>query len=413
MEDVDEGNLFSDNATKSDPSARTVSVSEEYTFLDVDDDGIAELIKTIRVGRNLLLNETVEVRPYYGWSAVMVPHRLHGMSAADLVMDIQLLRSKFFRNILDNQFLQNNGRYTVIDGQVNLDDIMESTPHGIVRQNFDGAVGVLPTPQLGPDAFNMLSYTDQLQERRAGVSERSAGLDPKAFNSNTTLGNTEIIMAAAEQKVELIARIFAECGLKELFMGLQRLGSFEKPGVKIRTNNGSFIPINPEEWRERTDMTVTVGIGNGSKNQQVSQIGAIAATQQAVVSGGGLGTLVTPTNVYNLAIEQSKAVGRKDGSQFFTKPESDEIDKGPSVEEQIKLAELKNDEVKIQIEAKEIQERLELSAAEQILNEQRLEFEKEELAFKIRQHEDENEFKILEAQIEINQQRAAKLGDER
>lgn len=395
------------------PAAREVEVAEEYMFVDADGDGLTELVKTVRVGHTLLFKEVATARPYFGWSSVIVPHRVHGMAAADPIMALQHLRSRLIRNILDNQWLQNNGRYAVVDGEVNMDDLLVSSAHGVVRENFAGAVRELPTPELGRGSFEVLGYTDTLIERRSGVSDRTTGIDPKQFNSNTAATTADLVMSAAEQKLRLIARIFAECGLKELFMGIHRIGMmFEKPGVKMRNNDGKFIELNPEQWKDRTDMTVTVGIGNSSKTQQAMIMGQLLQTQQAVVSGGGLGTLITPTNVYNLAIDQAKALGRKDASRYFTKPESDDIpDQGPSIEDQVKISELqlKQEEAAAKIETDKIQ--LELDAAELVLKEERLEFEKAELAFKQQQHEDENEFKLLEAQLEIRQG-PTKLGND-
>ena len=397
----------------SDGPNRKVSLRIEHVYLDIDKDGFTELVKIVRVGENILEVKEVESRPYVAWTPYIVPHRFHGFSVADIIMDIQRLNSQFIRNILDNQFLVNNGRYAVVDGQVNLDDLMNSVSQGIVRENFSGAVRVLPTSSLGADSFTILSYVDSLTEKRSGVSERSTGLDPRAFNSNTAMGTAEMVMAAAEQKLELIARIFAD-SLKELMLKIHKLGlMFESPDVKIRTNNGEFIAINPDEWRNRNDMTITVGIGNGSKTQQMFQINQIMATQQAIISGGGLGTLVKPTNVYNLAIEQAKVLGRKDGNNFFSKPESDEVPKGPSPEEQIKLLEAQTKDFKVKSDAKAKEAELQLLAQKQLLEEEKLQLEKEKQAFLEKKHEDENEFKLLEAQMEMAQNRAILLGKER
>lgn len=381
--------------------SRKVTLHEEYVLIDIDEDGIDELWQFIRVGDEVLHQEEVDSRPYYSWSPIIVPHRHHGSTPADLVLDIQLLKSKVLRNMLDNQERLNNGRFAVIDGQVNLDDLMDGSPAGIVRQNFNGAVQQLDTPQLDQSAFQVLNHADGLAEKRTGVSERGQGLDPKMFNSNTAATTAELVMTSAEQKLELIARVFAETGFKELMLGLHALGlKHEDPERKIRNNNGEFISIDPTQWRTRYDMNVTVGIGNGSKNQQMLQMQQIEQTMQAVVSAGGLGTLVMPTNVWNLAMEKTRVAGRKDGDLFFTKPETDDIDQGPSIEEQ-----------KLQAEIQERQAKAELDKRELALKERQLELEERELDFEEQRHEDENEFKLAELALEADQQRAVKIGD--
>lgn len=413
-EDVDDENIGHEGADRKGPS-RVVNVWEEYIYLDANGDGITELLKIIRVGDTILEKVEVESRPYHAWGPYRIPHKFHGLSAADVVMDIQRLKSRLWRNILDNQFLQINGRYAVVDGQVNLDDLLVSTAHGVVRENFSGAVRDLPTPKFGAEVFQVLGLVDQQVEKRSGVSERSTGLDPSAFNSNTAATTHEMVMSAAEQKIELIARMFAETGLKSLMLGIHKLGlKFEQPGRKIRTNNGAFIPINPDEWRTRSNMTVTVGIGNGSKTHQMMQINQLMATQQALVAGGGLGTLISPTNIYNLAMEQSRILGRKDGNRFFTAPQSDEIpDQGPSMEEQVKMMQAETDRMKAQTEAQLEQQELEIKAAKQMLEEEKLELERARLAFEEKKHQDENEFRLFEAKLEAQQDRSVLIGKER
>tara|TARA_S200002703_G_scaffold1263_1_gene2198 strand:+ start:4176 stop:6149 length:1974 start_codon:yes stop_codon:yes gene_type:complete len=388
-------------------AARQVSLREEYLRYDIDDDGITELLQVFRVGDEVLSVEEVDEIPIYSWSPIIVPHRHVGSTPIDPIMDIQLLKSKVTRNLLDNQERINNGRFGVVDGQVNLDDLMSSSPLSVVRMNFQGAVEALPTPKLDQSAFQILGYADSMAEKRSGVSERGQGLDPKMFNSNTAASTAELAMSSAEQKNELVARVFAETGLKELMLGIHRLGlKHEKPGKKIRTNNGQFIPINPEEWRNRYDMNVTVGIGNGSKNQQMIQMQQIEQTMQAIVGAGGLGTIIKPTNVWNLAMEKTKIAGRKDGNLFFTKPESDDVDQGPSVEEQVKMKEVQLKEMQVAVDAQNI----DIKKAQLALEERELELQEELARLKERIHEDENQFKIAELSLEAEQKRAVKVG---
>jgi hypothetical protein len=184
-------------------------------------------------------------------------------------------------------------------------------------------------------------------------------------------------------------------------LGIHQLGlTHETNETKIRNNNGDFIPISPDEWRTRYDMDVTVGIGNGSKNQQMFQMQSIEQTIQSIVSGGGLGTLITPTNLWNFAMEKARVTGRKDGNLFFSKPETDDVDTGPSIEEQA-----------LQAQTALEQQKLELKAAELELDKAKLELEEQRLEFQAQQHADENQFKIAELQLEAEQRRAVKVGE--
>jgi hypothetical protein len=161
-------------------SNRLVVLHEEYMQIDMDGDGVSELWQFFRVGDEILSKERVPNVPFYSWSPVIIPHRHRGNSPADPIMDIQLLKSKVTRNLLDNQERINNGRFAVVDGQVNIDDLMSSSPLSIVRENFTGAVRDLPTPALNESAFSVLGLADSWAEKRSGVSERGqSGLRPK------------------------------------------------------------------------------------------------------------------------------------------------------------------------------------------------------------------------------------------
>ena len=141
---------------------RKIWLDECYTHIDFDGDGIAELRKITKGGNEILENIEIDYIPFSTICPLPIPHKFYGMSVADTVKDIQLIKSTIVRNILDNMYLTNNARYAVLAGQVELDDLLTSRPGGIVRMRAPGAVTPLPTPQISPDAFNMVRYLDQV-----------------------------------------------------------------------------------------------------------------------------------------------------------------------------------------------------------------------------------------------------------
>ncbi|KRQ94969.1 hypothetical protein CQ12_38220, partial [Bradyrhizobium jicamae] len=63
-------------------------------------------------------------------------HRFFGRSVADLIMDIQRIKTALIRGALDNLYLHNNPRVEVAEanaGQNTLDDLLVSRPGGVVR----------------------------------------------------------------------------------------------------------------------------------------------------------------------------------------------------------------------------------------------------------------------------------------
>ena len=149
---------------------KKVYIDECYIRIDFDGDGIAELRKITKGGNYILDNEEIDMIPFSAICPLPIPHKFYGMSIADTVKDIQLIKSTIVRNLLDNMYLTNNARYAVMAGQVELDDLLTSRPGGIVRMRAPGAVQPLPTPQMQPFAFEMVKYLDSVREERSGVS---------------------------------------------------------------------------------------------------------------------------------------------------------------------------------------------------------------------------------------------------
>lgn len=202
----------------SDMSMRDVLVVEAYIKADYDDDGIAELRRVVTLGQGfeIVENDTFDHIPFACLSPILMPHRLIGRSIAELIMDLQLIKSTVLRQLLDNIYLTNNARVAAVEGQVNLDDLLNSRAGGIVRMRQANAVQVLQPPMVGQNAFSLLQYLDEIKEQRTGLSKASMGLDADALQS-TTATAVAAQMSAAQGKVEMIARVFAETGVKQLF----------------------------------------------------------------------------------------------------------------------------------------------------------------------------------------------------
>lgn len=165
-----------------DPLSREVWLSECYRKIDVDGDGIAEERTVIMAGNRILENAEGYSSQLISITPIILPHKLYGMSIADLVMDLQLLKSTIFRQILDNMYLANNGRYMALDGMVNIDDLLTSRPGGIIRVKTFDAVKPIQPPLLGAPAFNLLEYIDVIKENRTGVTRYNQGIDSDSLN---------------------------------------------------------------------------------------------------------------------------------------------------------------------------------------------------------------------------------------
>lgn len=318
FEDVESG---SDTDT-SDVSMRDVLVVEAYIKADYDGDGIAELRRVVALGQGaeIVENEVFDHVPFACLSPILMPHRLIGRSLAEIVMDIQLVKSTVMRQLLDNIYLTNNSRVAAVEGQVNIDDLLNSRAGGVVRVRQANAIQQLQPQMIGQNAYGLLQYLDQLKEQKTGLSKASMGLDADALQS-TTATAVAAQMSAAQGKIEMIARVFAETGVKQLFKLILTLCLHHgKKDQMIRLNN-KFVPIDPSNWKHEYDITVNVGLGSGQTNEKLAFLNQMAQKQeQILLQLGAENPLVSLEQYRNTLAELAGLAGFKDASRFFKNP---------------------------------------------------------------------------------------------
>jgi hypothetical protein len=319
-----------------DPSMREVWVTEGYIRVDYDGDGIAELIRFIKAGNKVLEHEETDEICIAAITPIVMPHRFMGKSMADVTLDFQEINSVLWRQGLNNLYLTNNPRHTVLEHQANLDDLLTSRPGGVVRIKTPDAVTPLITPFVAQHIFPMLEYNEARKENRTSVSRYNQGTDGDSLNK--TAHGVQLIQNASMQRAELIARMFAETGVKRLFRGIKR--TLYKSGLRklsIRLNN-EYVDVDPREWEADWDMTVNVGLGTGNKDQQLVHLNQIFQIQ-GMLAQLGKGYMVKDENLYSTVSKIAENSGFKHVEAFFTPPQSvpDEEKKQPPPPEMLKL----------------------------------------------------------------------------
>ena len=270
-----------DNAT--DSSTEKVLIYESYIKYDYDEDGIAELRKIISAGDDgsmVLENMPCDNIPFVTITPIPMPHRFYGRSISELVEDIQLMKSTVMRQLLDNMYLTNNNRVAVMDGMVNMDDLLTTRPGGIVRtkQPPNQVMQPLQAQPISQQAFPLLNYLDSVREARTGVSKEAQGLSPDTLNAKTATG-VNALMQQTQMRSELIARVFAETGVKTLFKKIFELMVKYQDKEKIIMMSNQYIPVRPTEWKDRFNISIVVGLGTGSKEQQTIMLNSILERQ--------------------------------------------------------------------------------------------------------------------------------------
>ena len=209
-----------------DPSMYTYDVSECYMRMDLDGDGIAERVKITVAGfdnpTHILDIEEVEEWPFVSATAILMSHKLFGLSVYDRLKEIQEQKTAIWRNILDNMYLKNNQRTIAVEGMVNLDDLLISRPGGIIRAKRTDAVAPYVTPDLGSDVYRMVDYLDQVRAGRVGVSPEGSIADQSIGDAVGSEG-VERLLNQKEELVGLMVRVYAETGIKPRMQMIRRL----------------------------------------------------------------------------------------------------------------------------------------------------------------------------------------------
>ena len=314
------------DSNSGEASTDEITIFECYSRIDVEGDGIAKLRKITIAGTGgyeILDNELCDSIPFVSLTPIMVPHRFFGRSVSEMTEDLQLIKSTVMRQLLDNMYLTNNNRVAVMDGQVNLDDLLTNRPGGVVRTKGSPGQVMMPmqTQTINQQAFPLLEYLDTVREQRTGITRYSQGMDADSLNKTAT--GVNVILTQAQMRVELIARIFAETGVKDMFTKIFELVVKHQDKERIIKIRNTFVPFRPMEWRNRCNISINVGLGTGSRDQQLAILNNILQTQLKALElqGTPAGPMVNLRNIYNTLSKIVENAGLKNAGLFFTDPD--------------------------------------------------------------------------------------------
>lgn len=367
-----------------DASQDLIRVREVYIRCDYEGKGRSELRQVFVSGNYVLSNEPADRQPFHVLSPKPLPHKHFGSCPAEAVMDVQRVSTTLLRQTLDNLYHTNNPGHAVWEqgiGDNTLDDLLTRKIGGVTRFNRPVAESYSPmtVPFTAGASFPMIEYFDKVKRDRTGVHSDAEGLSPDQLKNIQTsvMGQS---MDLARMKIEAIARIFAETGIKSLFIHLHELIQKHQTKKQIVRLRNDWVEVDPTSWRDRYDVTVNIGLGIGSREQNNMHLAAIKDLQATIVQNGGMNLLVTPKNIYNTAAEFVRNANLKDPALFFTDP-GDEMAPPPSDE-------------KIQMQQKEqalLERQQMLDAQSQALKEQKMQLDYQIEVAKLREQATKNE----------------------
>jgi hypothetical protein len=355
---------YSDSSAQGPVSAyerRRVLYVEAWCYVDYDGDGIAELRRVCTIGNNyeVVNNEPADSIPFAMFACDPEPHVFFGSDLADLTKDIQKIKSAVLRGMLDSLSFALYPRTGVVEGMVNLDDVMNPEVGSIIRMRQPNMVQQLNVPFLGKDAFPMIQYLDSMKEARTGQTAASQGLDPDVLQSTTRAAVTATIRGA-EQHLEMMARLFAD-SFKRMFKGVLKLVITHQDRERIVRLRDEWVPVDPRVWDSSMDCSVNVGLGLGITDERLAILNQIVTRQQeAMEKLGPNNPLVGLGQIRNTLAKMLEISGYPDSNQFFKQvpldyePPPPEPPK-PTPEELLAQAQMADIEARTAIDEQKIQ----------------------------------------------------------
>jgi len=388
-----------------DPSQELIACYECY--VDIGNEK-SETIKhkILYASKTILSDEEIDYIPFYSLCPFPMPNEFYGQSMADHTMDLQVVKTSITRQMLDNLYLTNNSRVGAVEGQVNLDDLLNSTAGGIIRMKNPNAIVPMQVQSSAGQSFPMLEYLDQLQAKRTGVSDLNQGLDANVLQ-NVSATAVATMTAQAQGKLELIARTFADTGIKSLIQGIFHLLCKYQNEPRVINIAGAPLEINPREWDDRYKVDVNVGLGKGTQNEKIGMLQMVLAKQEQILQQYGINNpLVTLQQYRDTLAKFINASGMEDDRQFIKPVTNEEMAKLMQMDAQADKTppQVKAAEAIAQAEREKAQMKMQTDMAKQQLETQKLQFQTEkeaqELQLKAQQQQLDADRQMLEIETE-------------
>lgn len=335
-EDLARRNLISGQYDTPETAMERVDLYECYLKIDINDDGMAEIIKVMFAGDSgggtvLDWEEWDDETPFDKIPCNPVPHRMYSDSLADEVMDLQKFKTVIGRQMFDNIYQTNTPQPVVVQNKVlNMDAVVNRQIGVPIIVKEAGAISWDTTPFIGDKAMAALQYLDSVIEMRTGVSRGSMALDPETLQNQTATA-VQTAKDSSRSQVELIARNQAELGWKRVFAKSLRIivKNQDRPRtIKLRDE---WVDMDPRQWNIGMDIVINVGLGTGSRDRDMAILNNIQQSQmldmeRLSASGFVEEAIDMIPKIIKTQVKIAEAAGIKSPEAYYPEITEDELD---------------------------------------------------------------------------------------
>lgn len=326
-------------------SGDTIDLYECYIRLDVDGDGIAELVQVFYAGDHgqgkvLGWEEWEDEIPYTDIPCYPVPHRFDGESVADRTMDIQRVKTVLLRQGLNNLYSVNLPMREVEEGSVLNPDILVNPKFGGIIWRKKNTAPIVPhvVPYIADKAFSALEYMDTLIAKRTGVSKSTMALDPETLQNQSATAS-QLQHDAGYSQIELIARNMAELGWVRFFKKRLKLAIKYEQVRPIPSREGTPGPdgktipyrqVTPSAWSPEMACSINVGLGTGSRDRDMSMLnlilnGQVGMADRLAAMGMKAKAVEFIPKIRNTAVKMAESSGLKNPDEYYPEFSDEEL----------------------------------------------------------------------------------------
>lgn len=311
-----------DNINNSD-GTRQIRVYEAYLWADIEGKGTIGRYKVVYAGSpsaiTVLDSEPWDMYrpPIFAFSSLPIPYSPVGLSLADLVMDIQVLRSEITRHMLDNGYLSNHGELHVnrgAGGEINLDELGARGPGRYYESKGPVTITALPFTSMAEEMIAALQLTEKAREQRTGVGLTQQGLSADVLQQTAT--GASIQEEQQNVRIEMIARIYAEVYAQMARYILVLAQRYLKQPI-IMQRQGNFVELQPSQWNPAMNVVASVGLGTGNRRKKAESVQQIIALQSQFIAAFGKNSPVRLENVVRSAHKLADTLGFESPEQYF------------------------------------------------------------------------------------------------
>lgn len=246
---------------------------ECYIKADINGDGMLEDALISVVGDELIriADNPYGRVPIFTLAPIRDPFKvLASLSFAEIVGEIQTIKTALMRQMLINTVNTNNLRWFIDGRGIDHKDIKENKQ--FIKVDGDPRLKVVPFPQQGIATWtmNLLESLEGALEQYTGKTRYNQGMDAQSLNKTAT--GIKLLQQASEQRLDYIVRVFAETGVSEMLRFLVELNQryMDQPQV-IRLKNQA-LQVMPDDINGEFDIDVNTEAGIGTRNQTIQNL---------------------------------------------------------------------------------------------------------------------------------------------